>query len=78
MVRNKGEKYRCYSLRQCKRSDYFDIFNDRGEYIILVQLMENLGNVSNDATIFYVWIFGANFKIAITLIRGYLDLICTA
>ena len=47
-----------------------------GENVTLVQLMDYLGNVNHDISVFGYWIFESNYKRALVLNRESLDMIC--
>ena len=76
-VVNRGEKRRHYILKQWERSDEFDILDDMSEFIKLVQLMGNPGNVSRYVTISGVWIFDANSKRALHLVKTIQSNMCS-
>ena len=51
------------------KRETFDILNDMSEYVTLVKLMENLGNVDIAVTIACVCTYGANYRTAISLVK---------
>ena len=59
-VRNKFYEHRRYEVKKRKRRNDFDIINDMSEYVTLIQLIENLVNVSYAVTIHFVWNFYSN------------------
>ena len=77
-VRNKFYEHRRYEVKKRKRRNDFDIINDMSEYLTLIQLMDNLGNVSHAVTMSGVWIFITNKKRDTPLIIEYLALICVS
>ena len=58
-----------------EENDAFDILNDIGENVTLVQLMESLRNMNNAISIVGHWIFDSNYKKALCLTQESLDLI---
>ena len=50
-----------------EENDAFDILNEIGENVTLVQLMESLVNVNRDISIIGHWIFDSNYKKALFL-----------
>ena len=50
-----------------KKNYAFDILNDIGEDVILVQLMDSLGNVNHAISVVGYWIFDSNYKKALCL-----------
>ena len=65
-----------YSLRKYKKKGSYDILTDRSENVILVQLMDLLGNMNHAISVFRYWIFDSNYKKALVLNRESLDMIC--
>ena len=63
----KGEQNLRYNVKIWKKNDDFDILNDISEDVILVQLMESLGNVNHDISISGHWIFYSNYEKALFL-----------
>ena len=55
----------------------FDILNDISEHVSLVKLIETDGFVNHAISIIGCWIYDFNYKIALTLIKYYLDIICS-
>ena len=55
---------------------YYDILTDISEHIILVQLMNYLGNVNRAISVVGYWIFDSNYKKALVLNMASLDMIC--
>ena len=49
---------------------------DISEHVILVQLMDSLGNVNNDITAIGYWIFDSSYDKSLVLNRESLDMIC--
>ena len=56
-LKKKGEPRVYYILRKYKKMGSFDILTDISEHVILVQLMDYLGNTNNDISVFGYWIF---------------------
>ena len=56
----KGEPRVYYSLRRYKKMGYYDILIDISKHVTLVQLMDSLGNVNHDTSIFGYCIFDSN------------------
>ena len=48
---------------------YYDILTDMSEHVTLVQLMDYLGNMNYDISIFGYWIFDSNSRISLVLNR---------
>ena len=53
----------------------YDIMTDISEHVILVQLMEYLGNVNHAISVVGYWIFESNYKKSLVLNRELLDMI---
>ena len=60
-----------------KKNDAFDILNEISENVTLVQLMDSYGNLNRAISIVGHCIFDSNYKKAICLTQGLLDLICS-
>ena len=60
-----------------KENDDFDIQNDIGGDVTLVQLMDSLVNVNLDISVVGYWIFYSNYKKALCLTQELLDIICS-
>ena len=60
MIHIKGEQHPRYNMKVRHKNDAFDIINNISEYIILVQLMDSLGNLNHDISIVGYWIFDSN------------------
>ena len=75
-VRNKYEQCHHCSSKQCKIINSFYIINDMSGYVTLVQLMDNLVNVSHAVTIYGVWIFDYSSKIALPLVKTFVSDMC--
>ena len=60
-VRNKVDQLRHCSLKQWKCGK-FDILNHMSEYVMLVQLIENLVNFIFSVSISGVWVYDVNYK----------------
>ena len=58
-----------------EENDAFDILNDIGENVTLVQLTDSLRNMNNAISIVGHWIFDSNYKKALCLTQESLDLI---
>ena len=52
----------CYTFESWKISGSFDILNDISKYVILVQFLESIGNVSHALTIYVNMILYSNHK----------------
>ena len=74
--RNKGETKLHYSLIIYNQKGLYEILEDIGEHVTLVQLMDSLGNVNHDISVVGYWIFESNYKKPLVLIRASLDMIC--
>ena len=61
-----------------KKNDAIDILNDISENVTLVQLMDSYGNLNHAISIVGHCIFDSNYKKAIFLTQGLLDLICSS
>ena len=72
----KGEQNLRYNLTIWNKNDAFDILNDIGENVTLLQLTDSLGNDNNSISIVKYWIFHSNYKKALCLTQAYLDIIC--
>ena len=48
---------------------WLDIFTDIGEHVNLVQLIDSIGNVDNDISVVWYWIFDSNYVEGIVLNR---------
>ena len=55
---------------------YFDILNSMSENVTLLQLMDYLGNVNHDISVFGYLIFDSNYEKSLVLNRESLDIIC--
>ena len=73
----KGEHNLRYNLKIWKKNDAFDILNEISENVNLVKLMDSLGNVNHAIIIVVHWIFDSNYKKALCLTKGSMDLICS-
>ena len=60
-----------------KENDDFDIQNDIGGDVTLVQLMDSLVNVNLDISVVGYWIFDFNSKKALCLTHELLAIICS-
>ena len=54
----------------------YDILTDISEHVTLVQLMDYLGDVNHDISVFGYWIFDPNYEKLFVLNRESLDIIC--
>ena len=63
-----------YSLVEYKQKGCYDILKDMSEIFTLVQLMDSLGNVNHDISIFGFWISESNYKKALVLNRSSLEM----
>ena len=70
---HKVEQYLRYNLKKWVKKGTFDILNEISENVILVQLMDYLGNVNHAIIIVGYWIFNSNYKKELHLIRESLD-----
>ena len=55
---------------------FYDILTDISEHVILVQLMDFLGNVNHAISAVVYWIFDSNYEKSLVLNRESLDIIC--
>ena len=69
------ENHLRYNRDKWKKKGDFDILNKISENVILVQLMDNLGNVNHAISILGQWIFESNYEKEFYLTRESLDLI---
>ena len=53
----------------------YDILTDISENVILVQLMDSLGNVNHSSSVVRYWILESNYEKALVLNRESLDMI---
>ena len=58
----KGEYCLRYNMKVWHKNDDFDILKNISEYVILVQLMDSLGNVNHAISIVGCWIFDSNYE----------------
>ena len=65
-----------YSLRKYKKKGYYDIMIYISEHVILVQLLDSLGNLNRAISVVGYWIFESNYERALVLNIKYLDMIC--
>ena len=49
--RNIGEEHIRYTLETWKKTSNFDILNNISEHVILVELMDSLGNVNHSVSV---------------------------
>ena len=54
----------------------FDILTDISEHVILLQLMDSLGNVNHAISVVGYWIFDSNYEKSLLLNIESLDMIC--
>ena len=50
-----------------EQKDYFNILNGISERVTLLKLMDSLGHVSHDISVFGYWIFDSNSEKALAL-----------
>ena len=62
-------------MKYKKMGDY-EILEKISANVTLVQLMDSLGNVNHDISVFGSWIFDSNDKKALVLNKASLDMIC--
>ena len=74
--RNKGETRVHYQLIKYKKMGDYEILENISANVTLVQLMDSLGNVNHDISVFGSWIFESNYERALVLNRASLDMIC--
>ena len=55
------------------RKGTFDILNYMSEYVTLVKLVGTLDNVNNTISISDVWIYDANYKIALNFLERIIE-----
>ena len=67
--RNKGKQNNHYKLLQWKKRGELYIFYDISEHIILVQLMDTVGNVNHGVSIPGSLIYYSNYKIVLLFIK---------
>ena len=77
-VSNKGEHRWRYEIVQWKKRGEFDIFNDISDHVTLVQMIYTYGHVNHAVSITRYWIYDYNYKLALTLIKESLDIICSS
>ena len=65
----KGEPRVYYSLRKYKNMGSYDIITGISEHVTLVQLMDYLGKVNHDISVFGYWIFDSNYEKELVLNR---------
>ena len=65
-----------YSPSKYKNMGFYYILIDISENVTLVQLMDYLGNLNHDISVFGYWIFESNCERALVLNRESLDMIC--
>ena len=54
----------------------YDNLTDISEHVILVQLMDSLGNVNRAISVVGYWLFGSNYKKELVINRESLNMIC--
>ena len=59
-----------YSLRKYKKKGYYDIMTYISEHVILVQLLDSLGNLNRAIIVFGYWILVSNLKQHLYLIEN--------
>ena len=62
-------------MKKWKKKMLFDILNDISEDVILVQLMDSLGNANRAISIVGHWIFYSNYKKTLCLTQEPLYII---
>ena len=58
-----------------KKIGKFDILNNIRDHVTLVQLIDTAGNINHDIIIIGCWMYDSNYKRALYMIEGYLDII---
>ena len=74
IIQSKPRVY--YSLVKYKQKGSYDILEDISKNVILVQLMDSLGNVNHTISVVGYWIFDSNYEKALVVNRLSLDMIC--
>ena len=74
-VINNGEQQFRYNISQWKIKGSFYIFNDINDHITLVQLRNTAGNSNQTVSITGYRVYDSNYKIELTLMIEYLDII---
>ena len=64
-----------YNLIKYKNMGEYKILEDISENVTLGQLMDSLGNVNHDISVFGKWLFDSNYEKALVLNRASLDMI---
>ena len=49
-------------MNKYKQKGYFDILNNISEHINLAQLMDSLGKLNHDISVFGYWIFDSEYE----------------
>ena len=65
-----------YNLIKYQKKGLYKILEDISEHVILVQLMDSLGNVNNVIIVVGYCIFDSNYEKVFVLNRESLDIIC--
>ena len=63
--RNKGETRVHYKLEKYRKKGEYDILKNISANVILVQLMDSLGNVNHAISVVGSWIFDSNYERAL-------------
>ena len=59
-----------------RQKGYFNILNNISEHVILVKLMDYIGNVNHVISVVGYGIFDSNYERVLVLNRESLDIIC--
>ena len=73
---NKGESRVHYKQIKYKKMGDYKILEDISANVILVQLMNSIGNVNHSISVVGNWIFDSNYERALVLNKASLDMIC--
>ena len=73
---NKGEARVNYKLMKYKKMGEYEILEDIGANVTLVQLMDSLGNVNHAISVVGSWILDSKYDRALVLNRASLNMIC--
>ena len=65
-----------YLLNKYKKMGEYKILENISTNVILVQLMDSLGNVNHAISVVGSWIFDSNYERALVLNKASLDMIC--
>ena len=76
-VRNLVKKHIHYKIKKWKKQGSYDILHDIIENVILVQSMDNAGNVNHTVSIVGYCIFDSNYKKVLLFTIYLLNHICS-